>query len=132
MSRDELLTALKREIGAVLFDKYGVILSPDTGLVAQAAISAIEQAGMAVVPVEPPRGLLVSMALRSKHDFLMAPQQLYSFTIGGTKPEHRENVLSSMRQLHEEVVGTGFWSPDRDAGYVESFDRAMIEAGRIK
>jgi hypothetical protein len=50
MSRDELLDVLKREIGAVLFDKYGIILSPDTNLIAEAALSAIEQAGMVVVP----------------------------------------------------------------------------------
>lgn len=94
-------------------------------------IAALDAAGFSIVPKEPPPGLLISMAMRHNHAFLFAPQTVGGVRVGsGVPPEYRENVLSSMRQLHEEVVGTGFWSPGRDAGYVENFDRAMLAAAR--
>lgn len=88
-------------------------------------IEALEKSGYVVVPKEPPRGLLISMAIRDNHAFLVTPHTFENGIItSGVNPEHRESVLSSMRQLYEEVVGTGFWSHERDAGYVESFNRA--------
>lgn len=57
-----------------------------------------EVAGLARVPVTPPQGLLNSMGMRHRHDFFMLPE------------EQKESIRRSMSQLHEEVVGTGFWS----------------------
>lgn len=51
-----------------------------------------------VVPVTPPPGLLNSMGMRHRHDFFMLPE------------EQKDSIRRSMRQLHEEVVGTGFWN----------------------
>lgn len=57
-------------------------------------------AGLARVPVSPPQGLLNSMGMRYRHDFFMLPE------------EQKDSIRRSMRQLHEEVVGTGFWNYD--------------------
>lgn len=70
----------------------------------------LEERGYVVVPREATDGLLVSMALRSRHDF------------GLISLDHRRNYLVCMRQLHEEVVGTGFYSKGKETDY-----RAMIE-----
>ena len=99
---------------------------------ANAALAALDAAGFVVVPKEPTKGKLISMAIRHNHAFLEPSQTINGMRIGGTPPEYRENVLTSMRQLHEEVVGTGFWSEDRNDGYVESFDRAMLAAAHVE
>lgn len=57
-----------------------------------------EIAGLVRVPVTPPQGLLNSMGMRHRHDFFMLPE------------EQKESIRRSMSQLHEEVVGAGFWS----------------------
>ena len=49
------------------------------------------------VPVKPSKALLSSMALRYRHDFGLLPES------------HQEVILGMMAQLHEEVVGKGFY-----------------------
>lgn len=72
------------------------------------------------IPIDPPDSLLKSMALRYNHAYglsigiddsyitelrerspLMGNQYLTS--------SERESILTTMRQLHEEVIGTGFY-----------------------
>jgi hypothetical protein len=74
---------------------------------AKAIIAALDAAGFVVVPKEPTKGLLTSMAIRHDHGFF-----------AGYTDDEREAVLRSMRQLHEEVVGTGFYSPEREDDYL--------------
>ncbi|NTF17992.1 hypothetical protein G6L37_06215 [Agrobacterium rubi] len=66
-----------------------------------------------VVPVEPTDALLLSMAVRYDHG-LGVPgyydQELFSAS-GVTHAQRLESALSTMRQLHEEVVGKGFYRP---------------------
>lgn len=83
--------------------------------------------GYALVPVEPTRGRLISMAIRHNHAFLVNHDPNAKWTSGVTK-EHRESVLRSMRQLYEEAVGMGFYSPDREDSYVSSFEKAQAAA----
>lgn len=75
--------------------------------------------GYALVPVKPSRGLLVSMAIRQNHAFLidLNPDDPLS---PGVNPLFRENILASMAQLYEEAIGKGFHSPGRDHAYAES------------
>lgn len=89
----------------------------------------VEQApdGFAIVPLEPGKGLLMSMALRYDHA-LGCPgyydQEPFGKPLGGISHQKRlESTICTMRQLHEEVVGTGFYSPEREEYY-----RAMIAA----
>ena len=65
----------------------------------------------AIVPREPSDGLLVSMAMRNDHGF------------GLISESAKASALIPMRQIHEEVVGIGFYRHDRDTKY-----KAMIEA----
>lgn len=69
--------------------------------------------GLALLPKEPPAGLLVSMALRLNHGFGLCGE------------DSRNAQLTSMRQVYEEVTGQGFWSPENDHRYT-----AMTQAAR--
>lgn len=83
-----------------------------------------------IVPVNPPRELLVSMAIRDNHGFGFScgftDEEIREqrknnpmFNYLNTK-EERENILSSFRQIHEEVVGTGFyeyWDEENNRKY---------------
>ena len=73
--------------------------------------------GHVVVPVKPTDELLLSMAVRYDHGLGMPgyyDQALFSAS-GVTHAERLECTLVTMRQLHEEVVGTGFYRP-KDSG----------------
>lgn len=98
------------------------------GMFVQDCADAIDAlSSCAVVPVEPTPGLLMSMAIRYDHG-LGVPGYYDSlseaFSIKGHKgpmPTHDERLqstLRTMRQLHEEVVGTGFYRPEKEAEYV--------------
>lgn len=73
------------------------------------------------IPVEPTPGLLMSMAVR--YDHALGMPGFYDQTLFGKKVsdiDHAERLrqaISTMRQLHEEVVGTGFYKPEREAEY---------------
>ena len=66
------------------------------------------------VPVEPPRELLMSMALRLDHG-LGCPgyydQPIFGSGVGVTHAQRLESALSDMRKVYEEVTGQGFYSP---------------------
>ncbi|NGM56530.1 hypothetical protein G5C63_19685 [Stenotrophomonas pavanii] len=92
----------------------------------RAAILAIIAAltppeGYVLVPVQPTPGLLMSMAIRGDHA-LGCPgyydQEM--FTAGGHVGHQRilEVAISEARNHHEEVVGTGFYTPEKEAAYV--------------
>jgi hypothetical protein len=74
--------------------------------------------GHVVVPVKPTDTLLMSMAVRYDHGLGMPgyyDQELFSAT-GITHAQRLESALGTMRQLHEEVVGKGFYRPENDSG----------------
>lgn len=83
--------------------------------------------GYVLVPVQPTSGLLMSMAMRADHA-LGCPgyydQQM--FKIDGHVSHQRmlEVALAEARKQHEEVVGAGFYSPEKEGGY------AAMLAGR--
>jgi hypothetical protein len=70
------------------------------------------------VPIEPSLGLLVSMAIRYDHS-LGVPGYYDQFKEGNgtTHAGVLASVIRIMRQLHEEVVGTGFYKPEKEAEY---------------
>jgi len=73
----------------------------------------------ALVNEPPSLGLLMSMAIRSDHGLgIPGYYDTKPVQFGPSHKQHVESALRSMRQLHEEVVGTGFHSPERDAEYV--------------
>lgn len=65
---------------------------------------------LVTIPVEPTPALLWSMALRYRHDFGIDANDDSPMSGGYTERE-REVILTLMRKLHEEVVGTGFYRP---------------------
>lgn len=74
-----------------------------------------------VVPVEPTDKLLLSMAIRFDHGLGLPgyyDQELFGKKLGGDISHARrlEVALSQMRQLHEEVVGAGFYKAARPTG----------------
>lgn len=71
------------------------------------------------VPIEPSDGLLNSMALRFDHG-IFAPAFPGAKFIPSTEEERQQRIevtRTIMRQLHEEVVGKGFYRPEREAEY---------------
>jgi hypothetical protein len=80
--------------------------------------------GLVIIPIKPPEGLLSSMAMREDHLFLapvlgsdedilkgrfsenLAIQLLANKMLTS---EEKASRLVVMKQLHEEVVGTGFY-----------------------
>ena len=86
---------------------------------------ALREQGYVVVQVEPSDGLLMSMAMRYDHG-LGCLGYYDQPMFGGTVSHARklEVAITTMRQLHEEVVGTGFYNQDRE----EWYRNAMIGA----
>jgi len=76
-----------------------------------------------VIPVKPPRELLVSMAFRENHAFCMndlTDREIIELRkvspIMGRQyltSTEKENTLVRLSQLHEEVVGKGFFNYDQ-------------------
>lgn len=83
-----------------------------------------------LVPVEPTDALLRSMAIRYDHG-LGVPGYYDQPPVardGITHEMRLKSALTTMRQLHEEVVGTGFAAcpdPAADEALVERVARAM-------
>ncbi len=76
--------------------------------------------GYVLVPVEPTPGLLMSMAMRSDHA-LGCPgyyDQLM-FKVPGHVDHQRmlDAAIADARKQHQEVVGTGFYAPEREGHY---------------
>ncbi|MNU30408.1 hypothetical protein D3C71_188930 [compost metagenome] len=74
--------------------------------------------GHVVVPVKPTDELLMSMAVRYDHGLGLPgyyDQELFSGS-GITHAQRLEAALTTMRQIHEEVVGEGFHRPTKAGG----------------
>jgi hypothetical protein len=66
-----------------------------------------------LVPVKPTDALLMSMAVRYDHGLGIPgyyDSELFAAS-GLTHARRLEAALTTMRQLHEEVVGKGFYKP---------------------
>lgn len=81
---------------------------------------------------EPSSGLLMSMAIR--YDHALAVPGYYDrlppgFGLPGSNAgghaSRLQSTLCTMRKLWEEVVGAGFYAPEREASYVERRDRIL-------
>ena len=71
-----------------------------------------------LVPINPPEGLLMSMAIRYDHGLgWPGYYDQYPKWEGCTHSRMVESTLTTMSQLYEEVVGKGFYSVDRDTEY---------------
>lgn len=74
----------------------------------------------ATFPLEPTDGLLMSMAMRFDHS--IASPGLHDrindlFPDSATHAQTLASTIATMRQLHEEVVGTGYYSPELEGFY---------------
>ena len=80
-----------------------------------------ERDGKAIVPIKPPLGLLTSMAIRSDHGLGVPGYYDQPFLLkmnhGVGHARRMECAIAEMRKLYEEVVGTGFYSADKEEGY---------------
>lgn len=80
--------------------------------------SHVETEEHVVVPVKPTDALLLSMAVRYDHGLGIPgyyDQELFSGS-GLTHARRLEAALTTMRQLHEEVVGKGFYRSNKAGG----------------
>ncbi len=75
------------------------------------------------VPVEPTLGLLMSMAIRMDHAlghpgyYDASPDSMLFDPHGPSHAQRVKCMLSEMRQVHEEIVGTGFYKPKKEDDY---------------
>lgn len=70
-------------------------------------------------PPEPPPGLLMSMAIRMDHG-LGCPGYYDQISLGKDAPTHKQRLDGAIRlaaQMWEEVVGHGFYRPEKEADY---------------
>lgn len=70
-------------------------------------------------PAEPPPGLLMSMVIRMDHG-LGVPGYYDQPMFGSDAPTHKQRLeaaLVTARQMWEEVVGQGFYRPERESFY---------------
>lgn len=71
-------------------------------------------------------GLLMSIALRLDHAIGM-PGYYDQEILGGKPGDHArrlEMLLSDARRAYEEITGTGFYSPDKEAAYASMAEAA--------
>lgn len=90
----------------------------------KAILSELSAAGFVIVPETPSDGLLISMAIRYDHGLGVSgyyDQQIFGAS-GCSHADRLESTVRTMRKLHEEVVGTGFYKPEREQEY------AMLKA----
>jgi hypothetical protein len=76
--------------------------------------------GWVCVPKEAPEELLISMAIRDDHALAIRgyyDQPIFSRQSGPTHKQRFDAAIRAMRQIHEEVVGKGFYSPETAARY---------------
>ncbi len=104
---------------AYAFDQ-GMDGAEQAGRAIEAALQANQPVGHVLVPVEPTPGLLMSMAMRSDHA-LGCPgyyDQLM-FKVPGHVDHQRmlDAAIADARKQHQEVVGTGFYAPEREGHY---------------
>jgi hypothetical protein len=79
---------------------------------------AIGPDDQALVSRTPTDGLLMSMAIRYDHGLGIPGYYDQPMFEGITHKQRLESTLRIMRQIHEEVVGTGFYNPAREEFYV--------------
>lgn len=120
MADDALIEAMARGAQALLCSPWEDLDEEEQRATLElhaAALAALRKTH-AVVPREPSDGLLMSMALRYDHGLGLPGYYDMSDT---PHAQRLESTLGTMRQLHEEVVGTGFYQPEKDDQY-----RAML------
>lgn len=102
--------ALREALDAILGNGGGVAEA------IRAYLAAMDEAGWRLVPKVATRGLLVSMALRNDHALAAPDMGAFEYRKPSIQ-EWQEGRLREMAKLHEEVVGTGFYSPEKEADY---------------
>lgn len=97
--------------------------------------SADAPAGYCLAPIEPSNALLMSMAIRFDHALALPGyyDQFSAFMAQSTKgvapapaathAQRLASTLSTMRQLHEEVVGKGFYNPLNESRHQSLFEQ---------
>jgi len=96
-------------------------------LIAEVEALREERKGKALVPIEPSPGLLMRMAIRNNHG-LGIPRYydqplLIKANHGVTHARLLQRAISEMRKIHDEVVGDGFYSAERDSCYAAIADQ---------
>lgn len=92
-------------------------------VVAYEVVRALEESdyrnNAVTVPLEPSKGLLTSIALRLDHG-LGCPGYYDQFPRfdGDTHQGRLDQALTDAKRAHEEIVGTGFYTPKREEYYL--------------
>lgn len=106
MSRDELIEILRL---------YGLCRAD-----AERVVDAL-LVEYAIIPKMPTPGLLKSMAIRYDHGLAVPGYYDLEFfnNESGMHQQQIEAAISTMKQLHAEVVGEGFYRPELEDKYNE-------------
>lgn len=96
-----------------------------------AARQTIEQPANSLPPVprEASPGLLVSMAIRSDHA-LAVPGYYDGDMFPASNVTHADRLMAAVRtarQMHEEVVGIGYYRPEKEVDYATMPTAARAE-----
>lgn len=75
------------------------------------------------LPKEPPKGLLMSMAIRYDHGLgIPGYYDDMPIQLGMTHKERLAATLVTMGQLYKEVSGNGFYKPELESEYLEKLE----------
>lgn len=80
--------------------------------------------------MDPPMGLLMSMAIRADHGLAIPgyyDQDIFNKDGRVTHTDRLTFSMMSMRQLWEEVVGQGFYKPEKEEAYAAQAFRILKE-----
>lgn len=99
-------------------------------------LQTLRRGAISPLPETPPPGLLMSMAIRYDHG-LGVPgyydQPMFKRENGPSHAQRLVAALTTMRQLYEEVAGTGFYSFTKEAAYAARAEEAgTLETDRLE
>lgn len=92
----------------------------DVEALCEIARAAAIEGAMLRMQKEPPPGLLMSMAIRYDHGLGIPgyyDQPFWQAANNGSQKQRMESTIGIMRQLWEEVVGLGYYAPEKEADY---------------
>jgi len=148
--RDDLIDCIQAGVLSGISLAAHYLAATDGGVTPQQMEQAVERAAKRLIGVEPSSlstkqiaaaatpteassnaptpGLLMSMAIRYDHGFAVPGfyDQAHYRSMGFASHKQRLQVtLNQMSQIHEEVVGQGFYNPDKEEHYVELMKKGL-------
>lgn len=120
MYNDQVKQKILRQFSQILED-YKMDFEKEDGVIDR-LFYLLKERGYVIVPQKPTLGLLMSMAIRGDHA-LGVPgyydQALFGDPQPGTHQLRLDAAFAEAKKLYEEIVGEGFYHPEREDRYIE-------------